>query len=230
MGLIPEQILEEIQSANDIVEIVSGYIPLKKAGKDYKALCPFHNEKTPSFMVSPHKQIYHCFGCGAGGDVIGFVMQYERLDFIEAVKLLAERGGVQIPAYEKGRAEGQGKDRLYKANEFAAACYHDFLLRDPLAEKARQYLAKRGLQRKTIEMFSVGYAPPRWDFIMQRALKAGFTKKELCDSGLASVKDGAADACYDRFRDRVIFPVWNAQGKAVGFSARVLDASLPKYV
>jgi len=229
-SLIPDRVLEDIQAANDIVEVIGGYIPLKKAGKDYKALCPFHNEKTPSFMVSAQKQIFHCFGCSAGGDVIGFVMKYERLDFPGAVRLLAERAGIEIPVFEKGNPEGLKKERLYKANEFAAACYREALLREPQAEPARRYIEKRGLQRETVETFCIGYAPAGWDFLLQRAVKAGFTKKELFDSGLIILKEGTADTWYDRFRQRIVFPVWNAQGKPVGFSGRVLDASLPKYV
>jgi DNA primase len=229
-GLIPDRVLEEIQSANDIVEVIGSYMPLKKAGKDYKAVCPFHNEKTPSFMVSQQKQIYHCFGCGAGGDVIGFVMKYERLDFLGAVRLLAERAGIEIPVYEKQNKDGLNKERLYRANEFAASCYHEALLRDRQAEPARAYIAKRGLQSRTVELFRIGYAPASWDFLLQRGLKAGFSRKELFDSGLIILKEGTAETYYDRFRQRIVFPVWNAQGKNAGFSGRVLDNALPKYV
>jgi len=229
-GFIPENILDDVQSANDIVEIVSGYIPLKRAGKDYKALCPFHNEKTPSFMISPQKQIFHCFGCGVGGDVINFVMKYERIEFVEAVRMLSERAGIILPAFEKTDKAVSKKEKIYALNAFAAEIYNRLLFKEKNADIGRRYIKDRGLSSGTCEQFLVGYAPNSWDFMLSSAHKAGYSDRELFDAGLIIEKQGKSGTFYDRFRDRIVFPVWNTQNKITGFSARVLDGSLPKYV
>lgn len=222
---IPEDIIEEIQSRCDIVEVINGYIPLKRTGSNFKALCPFHNEKTPSFVVSPSKQIYHCFGCSAGGNVLGFVMQYEHLDFVDAVKLLADRTGVIIPLKKSLREESGSKD-LWDVNKFAAELFHGWLYNPNIGKQAYSYLKGRNIKDEVIKKYLLGYAP-NGNPLLSEAGKRGFSSEVLLKAGLV-VK--TQNGVVDMFRNRLMFPIFNALGKPVGFSGRVLDNSLPKYI
>ena len=240
-GLIPDNVINDIQTRCDIAEVISGYIPLKRAGRNFKANCPFHQEKTPSFMVNPSKQIYHCFGCGAGGDVFGFVMKYENIEFPEAVKMLARKAGVVIPERsEKAREEASLTEKLLKANELAVHFYQDMLTK-PAAAAAREYLAKRDIGADTIKEFKIGFAPDSWDSLLNLAKTRGFTPQFLSQAGLVNQRNDAS-GYYDKFRNRIIFPIFDARSRTVGFGARILqaggkqpaadgeDVSLPKYM
>jgi len=229
MGKIPQGTIDQILDRLDIAEVVGDHIPLKKSGRNFKARCPFHNEKTPSFMVSPDKQIYHCFGCGAGGNVIGFVMNYEKMGFPEAVELLAGKAGVELPKYEK-RSEEEASliTRLYEINKIAASFYQNNL-RSPKGEKALAYLKKRGFSSSTLNDFRIGYAPDEWESLQQFCAGKKIPAELLRKAGLSIQSDkGRGD--YDRFRNRIIFPIFNERGNIVAFGARVLDDSLPKYI
>lgn len=233
MGRIAEDTIEQIAAANDIVEVIGSYFPVKRAGSVWKALCPFHNEKTPSFHINPARQSYHCFGCGAGGSVFRFVMAYESLDFVSSVKRLADRAGIQI-VEEQLSAEDDARLRLRKRllelHKETAAWFHKNLLRTPAAAKAREYLAKRGLSSGVAVNWTLGYAPDSWDALSQFAESRGFTQEEISKSGLVSLREESGDY-YDRFRDRLMFPIRNDYGEVIAFSGRVLDASdTAKYV
>lgn len=225
---IPQEILDQIQERVDIVELVSAHFPLKRSGRNFRALCPFHHEKTPSFMVSPEKQIYHCFGCGEGGDVFRFLMKSEGVDFVEAVRSLAERAGVVLPRQDDptARASSESK-RLFEANTLAESYYRQSLLGKG-GEGARRYLAKRGLEEKTLELFRVGYAPPPPTSFLEYAHTKGFSETILLRAGL--ILKGEEGRLRDRFRNRVIFPIANGRGRTVGFGGRVLDQGDPKYL
>jgi DNA primase len=224
-NFISENVLEEIRSRSDIVEIVGGYIPLKRTGANYKALCPFHHEKTPSFVVSQTKQIYHCFGCNAGGDVIKFVMQNEHLDFLAAAKMLADKAGVVIPEKEMSREESANKG-VWDVNKSANEIFHKWLCHSERGKYAYGYLKKRAITDATIKKFSLGYAPGNGELIRELN-KKGFSTELLLKAGLAvKTERGIADM----FRNRLMFPVFNPSGKVAGFSGRVLDDGLPKYL
>jgi DNA primase len=219
-----ERLLEEIRSKVDIVDFISDYVPLKKSGQNYKALCPFHAEKTPSFMVSQPKQIFHCFGCGAGGDVVSFLMKHETLSFNEAVQVIAKKAGIKIGefAYDKDRAEK--REKLLAINREAAQFFIKNLLN---SETAQDYLKKRGTEDSSIRAFSIGYAPPKRDSLMKYLKKTGYTDSLIKDAGLiVSDERGIRDV----FRGRIIFPIYNYQHDIVAFGGRVLDDSLPKYL
>lgn len=224
---IPQQTLDQIQERVDIVELVSAQFPLKRAGRNFRALCPFHHEKTPSFMVSPDKQIYHCFGCGEGGDVFRFVMKTEGIDFPDAVRSLAEKAGISLPKREESSEKSSEVARLYEANALAGAYYRNCLLgKEGVA--ARRYLAKRGLRETTLETFQVGYASPQRNGFLSYARSKGFSEAILLRAGLIlKAEDGDL---RDRFRHRVIFPIANGKGRIVGFGGRILDQGEPKYL
>ncbi|MCK4309186.1 MAG: DNA primase [Candidatus Atribacteria bacterium] len=224
------ELLEEIRNRCDIVDIISEYVPLKPAGKGFKALCPFHEEKTPSFMISPEKQLFHCFGCGEGGNVFNFVMKFEKVDFFEAVKMLAKKAGVILPADEKKEnLLYRQKERLYKLNSLAANYFRECLFRAPRGKKIINYLKKRGINDKTVEKYRLGYASDKWDVLTNFLKKKGYSYEELIKAGL--IKKSKIEGKYiDYFRDRIIFPIFNVQGKIIGFGGRVLDDSLPKYI
>lgn len=227
-GRIPENLLEDILSRVDIVEVIAGYIPLKRAGRNFKALCPFHHEKTPSFMVSPDRQIYHCFGCNAGGNAFNFLMQHERLEFPEAVEVLAKKAGVVLPRPEPQDLKAVSlATQLYKINELAAIFYEGILNSGPGAQ-AKQYLLKRGIKEETIKSLKLGYAPDKWDALMSHLRQKGIGLSLLEKAGLVLAKEGGG--YYDRFRNRVIFPILDIKSRVLGFGARVLDDTLPKYV
>ena len=224
---IPEDVIDQIQERADIVEVISGYIPLKKTGRSYKALCPFHHEKTPSFVVSPDKKIFHCFGCGAGGNVFSFVMRHENLEFPEVVEMLAKKTGVTLPRNITQGKEGVASfaNQLYKINELACQFFQTCLAGD---NAARDYLCSRGIGDETIKFFKIGYAPNAWEALLSFFKKMGVQEAVLEKAGLAIANDRGG--YYDRFRHRVIFPIIDLKDRIVGFGARVLDASLPKYI
>lgn len=224
-----EQILEEIQGKSDIAEIIGSYIPLKRAGRNFKANCPFHKEKTPSFVVSPSKQIFHCFGCGAGGNVFHFLMKFEGIEFPDAVRTLAERSGVELPRFTRGEFEQSAyTTQIYKVNEYAASYYHDMLLKTEAGKRAAEYLKKRGVSDETVEEAKLGYAPDAWDGFINYAKGKGFESALLERSGLIIQREEGGH--YDRFRNKAIFPIFDIKNRVVAFGARVLDYSLPKYI
>jgi DNA primase len=222
--------IDDIKERLDIVEIISGYTPLQKAGRNYKALCPFHSEKTPSFVVFPDTQTWHCFGaCNAGGDVFSFVMRRENMEFGEALRLLAQRAGVSLePLHEGEEAETRLKERLYKLNALAAEYFHYLLLNSPEGARARDYLTGRGLSAETRKTFQLGYAREDWQALGQHLTAKGYSWSDLMEAGL--VIEGKEHGYYDRFRGRLIFPIRDARANVVGFGARALDDSLPKYL
>ena len=203
---------------------------LKPAGKGFKGLCPFHEEKTPSFMVSPEKQLFHCFGCGEGGNVFNFLMKYEKLSFFEAVKMLAQKSGVPLPVdEEKENILHKKKERLYKLNNLVANYYRECLFRSNQGKKIINYLKKRGIIDTSVEKYKLGYAPPNWDALTNFLKKKGYSYEELIKAGL--IKKSKTEGKYiDYFRDRIIFPIFNLSGRVIGFGGRVLDDSLPKYI
>jgi DNA primase len=223
-------LLEEIRNRCDIIDIISGYVHLKPAGKGFKGLCPFHEEKTPSFMVSPEKQLFHCFGCGEGGNVFNFLMKYEKLSFFEAVKMLAQKSGVPLPVdEEKENILHKKKERLYKLNDLVANYYRECLFRTNQGKKIINYFKKRGINDTSVEKYKLGYTPPGWDVLSNFLKKKGYSYEELIKAGL--IKKSKIEGKYvDYFRDRIIFPIFNLSGRAIGFGGRVLDDSLPKYI
>lgn len=223
-----------IKEKIDLAQLVQEYVPLKKAGIYYKAPCPFHREKTPSFMVNAEKQIWKCFGCGKGGDIFSFVQEMEGLDFVEALKLLAERAGVKIDTYRNEIDKSQ-KNRILEINQKAAYFFHHVLLEMPASKGAREYLENRGLKKETIDQWQVGFIPDQWDLLTQYFLKKGTGVDDLVAAGLTIKKDAAraGQGFYDRFRGRIMFPIWDVHGNVVGFTGRVLvetENSGGKYV
>jgi len=230
MAKIPQEIIDQILDRLDIVEAISDYIPLKKAGRNFKANCPFHNEKTPSFVVSPDKQIYHCFGCSAGGNVIGFVMKYESMDFPEAIKMLAAKAGVELPEFRsEDSKEGPSLSaRLYEVNKVAASFYQN-LLRGEKGKKALEYLKKRDIEGDTLSEFRIGYAIEEWESFRKYGVGKKISADLLRKSGLTIPSEKGKND-YDRFRNRIIFPIFNERGHIAAFGGRVMDDSLPKYI
>lgn len=225
----PQNILDQIQDRCDIVEVIASYIPLKRAGRNYRAACPFHQEKTPSFMVSPQKQIYHCFGCGAGGNVFNFIMQHERLEFPEVVRMLAQKTGVPLPESRKiPEKEVSLTNQLYKINELAAVFYQTHLNKPAARKAAYEYLISRGINDGTIESFRLGYAPKLWQAFLDHARTKGINASLLEKAGL--VIPGQKEGYYDRFRNRIMFPIFDIKGKVMAFGGRVLDDAMPKYM
>ncbi|MFA7345751.1 MAG: DNA primase [Terrimicrobiaceae bacterium] len=234
MGLISEETIQRVAEANDIVEVIGSYFPLKRAGTALRALCPFHREKSPSFLVNPARQSYHCFGCGAGGGVLRFVMDYEHVDFPSAVRKLAQRAGVPILEDAGGDDKQRGlRERLLALHAEAAGWFHHNLLKSPDGGVARNYLKSRGINGEIARSWQLGYAPDSWDALLAFLREKKFSQQEIFRSGLASSKEeGDADNLYSRFRDRVMFPIRNDYGEVVAFSGRVLDpeAKTAKYV
>ncbi len=229
MALISQETILEVKRAVDIYEVVSGYIPLKRAGSSYKALCPFHEEKTPSFHVNPERQFFKCFGCGKGGDAIGFVMEHEKVDYPEAIVILAGKAGIAVRYDERGGDEGPRREDLYKVHEWAAGIFRGLLKTAPEAEVAREFLKRRGVSEETAELFGLGYAMDAWDHLLLRARRSGFNDRLLLAAGLA-VERESKSGCYDRFRGRVVFPIAGAQGRTIAFGARTLKDEEPKFI
>ena len=228
---IPSETIEQIAAANDIVEVIGSYFPLKRAGANFKALCPFHQEKTASFMVSPSRQTFHCFGCGAGGSVFRFVMEYEHLDFPAAVHKLATRAGITI-VEERGAADEnrqyETRRKLVKLHAEAAEWFHENLIKKEIGEPARKYLKQRGITAEIAKRWQLGYAPDEWDAFGGWARTQGYEQRDLLASGLIKPKDEnqtsniTPQTSYDRFRGRIMFPICNDVGEVIAFSGRLL--------
>ncbi len=224
-------VVEEIKNRLDIVEVLRPYVRLTKAGRNYKGLCPFHSEKTPSFVVFPETGTWHCFGaCGTGGDVFTFLMKQENLDFGEALRTLAARAGVELEPMNPEAAEGEKRlGLLREINQAAATYYHHLLLNADEAARARAYLENRGLSRDTIDRFQLGYALDQWDALLKYLTEKGYALDDLLEVGLVVERDRGSGA-YDRFRKRILFPIRDHRGQTIGFGGRVLDDGVPKYL
>jgi len=226
-GRIPSQFIDQLLDRVDIVDLINSRIPLKKAGKDYQACCPFHDEKTPSFTVSREKQFYHCFGCGAHGTVIGFLMDYENLGFVDAVEELAAQQGIEVPR-EGGAGQGPDHRPLYGMLEQATRFYQDALRQSPGAPRAVAYLKQRGLSGDIAARYAIGFAPPGFNNLMQRLGDSPEHLEQLWITGLlAESEEGRR---YDRFRERIMFPIRNHRGQVIGFGGRLLGDGKPKYL
>ncbi len=224
---VSEEILEKVKEQNDIVDVISESVRLKRSGRNFSGLCPFHNEKTPSFSVSQDKQIYKCFGCGESGNVISFVMKNKNMPFVEAVKYLADRANITIES-EQGRISPTAKKReiLYKVNVEAARFFYSNLKN---TREAKEYFLNRGIKEETIKKFGLGFAKDSWNNLILHLRRLGFKDDLLLEAGLVSTSERTGNK-YDRFRNRVIFPVFDYRGKVIGFGGRVLDDSKPKYL
>ncbi len=222
-------VIDEVKQKTDIIEVISQYTKLTKAGRTFRALCPFHSEKRPSFFVYPDQQSWHCFGaCNTGGDVFSFVMKKQNLEFGEALRLLAQRAGVTIPSRSEQETKKDEREKLYQVNEAAAQYFHHLLLNSQAGEKARNYVDSRGFSLKTIADFQLGFSLDSWEALKQYLLERDYTEAELLEAGLIiATEDGKA---HDRFRNRLMFPINDARGQTTGFGGRVLDDSLPKYL
>lgn len=226
-GFIPHEVLEEIRGRADIIEVISDYMTLKKAGKNYKGLCPFHQEKTPSFVVSDEKQLFHCFGCGAGGNVFTFLMKYEQITFAEAAKALAQRYGVKIPV-ARSAPQDERRENLFEINATALEFYVRQMREGGQGMTARAYLEQRGIEKEVWEGYRLGYAPSGWDALMTHLRGKGVNLREAEILGLIIPKKGG---WYDRFRNRIIFPIFDLRNRVIGFGGRVLgDDGEPKYL
>ena len=226
--MFSEDLLEQVRGANPIYDVVSDYVSLKKSGRNFMGLCPFHGEKTPSFTVNQERQIFHCFGCGEGGNVIGFIMKREGLSFPEAVRFLASRRGIALPEYAPGRPEEKGlKDRLLEANAAAAGLFKANLS-GPAGRQALAYLERRGISSATREEFGIGWAVPGRDVLCRELTRKGFSEQEVLTAGLSSKRD--TGGVIDRFRGRVVFPIHDVAGRVVAFGGRLLAEGEPKYL
>ncbi len=234
MARYSDDLISDICASSDIVDYVSKYVVLKKSGKDYSGLCPFHNEKTPSFHVSADKQLFHCFGCGASGNVIQFVMRTENVDFVDALKMMAERAGINIPEEDSVITSElhEKKKKLYLMNKIAARFFFD-RFKTPEGKKALEYLKDRKISPKTITTYGLGYAPPSYDALLNHLRDAGFSDDFIVEGFLASKKDGRI---YDKFRDRIMFPIIDTRGNVIGFGGRIMTEikkdgyKVPKYL
>lgn len=224
-------VIDEVKQRIDIIEVVSQYTTLKKAGRTFRALCPFHSEKHPSFFVYPEQQSWHCFGaCNTGGDVFSFIMKKEGIDFGDALRLLAQKAGVTISTRFEPEAGKEERERLYQVNQAAAQYFHNLLLNFPAGERAREYFASRGLSPQTITDFQLGFSLNSWEALKQYLVERGYTESELLTTGLVIEAEAEGGKTHDRFRNRLMFPIHDIRGRIVGFGARVLDDSLPKYL
>jgi DNA primase len=228
---------DEIKSRINIVDFIGKRVTLKKTGRNYKGLCPFHNEKTPSFIVSPERQTFHCFGCGKGGDILAFVMEYDHVDFVEALEELADVTGVKLTRRIGDTPEVKLKQKIFEVNHLASEYYQYILTKHTLGEKARDYLKHRGVSDKSVKTFGLGYSPNSWDTLSAYLKKKGYDASLLAQAGLtiartASARASASQGYYDRFRGRVMFTLKDHRGNVVGFSGRVLDptAKEAKYI
>ncbi len=232
-GRIPQHFIDELIARTDIVEVIGSRVQLKRGGKEYKACCPFHDEKSPSFTVSADKQFYHCFGCGAHGTALGFVMEYDHLGFVEAVEELAARAGMDVPREGGSAAPAHPNDELYVAMERASLFFRQSLSGEA---RAKDYLNRRGLTADIMQRFGIGYAPAKWDALLDRYGTTDDERQVLLRAGLIiernpeNARPGESPGFYDRFRDRVMFPIRDTRGRTIGFGGRVLDQGEPKYL
>ena len=222
---IPQSFIEELKSRVEIEDLIGGYVKLRRQGSNLTGLCPFHSEKSPSFTVFVGSQSYYCFGCHAGGDAINFVRAVEHLDYVDAVKFLADRAGMTVPQEEGARENAAQRADILELNKTAARWFHEQLRKTP---QAVRYLSGRGLSEKTILHFGLGYAPEGWDNLLRHLEQKGYTKPDVKRAGLAAVNQGGR--YYDYFRGRIMFPIIDVRGNVVGFGGRVLDDSKPKYL
>ncbi|HEV8672901.1 MAG TPA: DNA primase [Methylomirabilota bacterium] len=228
--IIPPELLDEIKARVDLVELIGAYVPLRRAGERWKGLCPFHQEKTPSFTVHPKLGIFHCFGCHAGGDALEFLKRHDRLDFPDAVRLLAERTGVPLPTRgAASEAEPGARQVLYRLLDWAARRYEQWLGEREDAEGARRYLAERGIATDVARTFRLGYAPEGWDHLLGAARADGFGVEALLGAGLVVARQSGSGH-YDRFRGRLLFPIADSQGRVIAFGGRALAGEEPKYL
>ena len=228
MARYSDEVINDVRQSNDIVDVISQYVHLKRSGRNFFGLCPFHNEKSPSFSVSPDKQIFHCFGCGVGGNVFSFITQIEGINFVEAVQMLAERANIQLPTLQdNGDSQREElKAKVYKVNEFTAEFYHQNLYKTQ-AKIAQEYVKKRQLSNETLKSFKIGFSG-KFDELYQELKKQGFGEREILESGL--VNKNERGQYIDRYRNRLMFPICDARGKVIAFGGRVLDDSKPKYI
>ncbi|MDR3565179.1 MAG: DNA primase [Negativicutes bacterium] len=227
-----DEFIDKLRTASDIVNIISEYVPLKKRGRNYWGCCPFHHEQTASFSVTPDKGFFYCFGCQAGGNVFNFLMKVENLSFFEAMKLLAKKLDIPMPEKEKSAHDRQVERELanlYRVNAMARDFFHSCLTKTNYGKAAREYLISRGISEQTMAEFKLGFAPPAWDKLAVALAERGFQPDELVKAGLVAPRP-SGDGVYDRFRDRIMFPIADPQGRVVGFGGRVLDGSQPKYL
>ncbi len=233
---ISDDMIAHICDENDIIDYVSQYVQLKKSGRDYSGLCPFHHEKTPSFHVSREKQLFHCFGCGASGNLVQFVMRSENLDFVDALKVLADRAGIIIPEDDGNFSDEnhEKKKRILAMNKYAARFFYDCLKDKSTGEKGQQYFVKRNIPWKTVTVYGLGYAPDSRDMLLKHLTSKGFKTDEIVEAGLAVSREGKI---YDKFRDRVMFPIIDVRGNVIGFGGRIMHDSkeingykIPKYL
>ncbi|GEA16510.1 DNA primase [Moorella sp. E308F] len=226
-----QEVIDEVKDRVDIVEIIGSYVRLKKSGRNYVGLCPFHKEKTPSFTVSPDKQMFYCFGCGAGGDVLAFLMKQDGLSFPEAVKTLAARVGIDLAGAEESPAakrQREWKERLYQLGAIAASFYYRLLMRHPVGAAARLYLQQRGVKGETARLFELGYAPDTGTALVDYLRRQGFTPRDIDQAGLSASRPPLGTA--DRFRGRLMFPIKDSRGRVIGFGGRTLSGGQPKYL
>ncbi|GAB4352736.1 MAG: DNA primase [Gammaproteobacteria bacterium] len=228
VGRIPREFLDDLLQRIDIVDVIDARVPLKKGGRDHKACCPFHQEKTPSFTVSGDKQFYHCFGCGAHGNAIDFVMEFDRLGFVDAVEELAQLAGLEIPREESGAASGSADRTLYELLERVAERFRRALGEHPARERAVAYLKRRGVDRETAERFRIGFAPPGWDFLTATVGRDSRDRNNLLKLGLVVRNEKGRE--YDRFRNRILFPIRDRRGRVIAFGGRALEEDGPKYL
>ena len=223
-----DETIEEVRQANDIVDVISQYVHLKRSGRNFFGLCPFHNEKSPSFSVSPDKQIFHCFGCGVGGNVFTFLTKIEGINFVEAVQTLAERANIQLPTFENNvdKEKEELKTKVYKVNEFTAEYYHENLY-NPTAKIAQEYVKQRKLTNETLKSFRIGFSG-KFNELYQALKKEGFEDPEILESGLVNKNENGT--YIDRYRNRLMFPICDGRGRVIAFGGRVLDDSKPKYI
>ena len=227
MARYSSEIIDEVRQSNDIVDVIAQYVTLKRRGRNYFGLCPFHNEKSPSFSVSPDKQIFRCFGCGVGGDVFSFVGKINGMTFYETVQTLAERANITLPTLDKQDSAKEAlKQKVYKVNEFAAEFYHKRLY-EPTSKDAQEYVKKRKLSNETLKSFKIGYSG-KFNELYQELVKQGFQEQEILESGLVNKNEDGK--FIDRYRKRLMFPICDARGKVIAFGGRVLDDSKPKYI
>lgn len=227
-GRIPEEMIDVIRSQADIVDLISDFLTLNKRGKNYVGLCPFHNEKTPSFNVNPERQIFHCFGCGKGGNVFTFLMEHEKVTFVESVRQIAEKLHIALPESGHDQQISSENESLAKVTQFAARYFHEKLLNSEESAPVRSYVKERGLTDATIHAFTLGYAPNGWDGLIKEARKHSISQDWLVKAGVAKTN---GDRCYDAFRNRLIFPIYSVSGRVVGFGGRSFtDEEQPKYL
>ena len=225
-GRIPQHFIDSLINQIDIVDVIDARVPLKKKGHEYTACCPFHNEKTPSFTVSQQKQFYHCFGCGAHGTAIGFLMEYENMEFVDAIEQLAADHHIDVPREDSQIPQGPDNTGVYKMLERAAEQYQSQLKQ---SQRAIEYLKKRGLSGEISKDYGIGYSPDSWDFILKQG-KNPTEQKDLATGGMLIEKNGSPGNYYDRFRDRIMFPIQDRRGRTIGFGGRILDQGEPKYL